>query len=455
MTSPEGAFYSAQDAEVDGREGGNYVWTPEEIRAAIPPEDAEFAIKVYGLDAGPNFRDPHHPDSPPTNVLFLRERPESLAASMRISPADLASKLDRINSALLAARSRRKQPRLDDKTIVAWNGLMIAAVARAGSLLKEPRYITAAERAASFILTRMRDPAAGLLRTYRAGAAKTPAFLEDYAFFLDGLLALTAAGRDHLAQTEALIAEAHRLFADPAEGGFFDTRAHQQDLFVRARSTHDGALPSGSSVMLGVLIALHDRTPSPAHLDAALGTLRSLSAAISRSPASTANGTRGLLALIAEGDQIASRLASLGPASHKPSAAATEFTPVEIYASEERIQIGPDLPASLSLVVRIADGYHITAADPGPGGQGLIPLRVSIVNGSGAAAFADYPQGDPYGPASDIRIHRESVEFPVAVERSGDWSGRPLLAVTYQACTDTECLEPRTVELSVAIDRVG
>jgi hypothetical protein len=108
----------------------------------------------------------------------------------------------------------------------------------------------------------------------------------------------------------------------------------------------------------------------------------------------------------------------------------------------------------LHLVLRIAEGYHINAADPGPGGAGLRPLRVGVINGTGVAAYADYPAGEAYGMDGEIRVHKGQVELTVVVEREGEWSGRPILAVTYQACTDTECLAPITAELDVAIDRL-
>jgi uncharacterized protein YyaL (SSP411 family) len=444
MTSAEGAFYSAQDAEAQGHEGGNYVWTAEELRETLPPDLAGIAAEIYGLSAGPNFRDPHHPEAPPSNVLFVRERPERLSA-------DAAAKLPRINSLLYAAREKRPQPLRDDKVIAGWNGLMIAAMARAGRDVAESRYLDAAERAAAFITGRMRSKD-GLLRTWRAGTAKTPAFLEDYAFLIGGLLALTGAGRGRVDVSVALVTEAERLFGD-GSGGFYDTRDRQPDLFVRPRSTYDGALPSGASVMLQNYIALHGHTRDGVYLDKAVAVLASLSAAIARSPASMVTAVRGLLALTAEGATLLNRVSSLGPA---PAAAPprNEFTPVEVYASEERVQVGRDRPARLELVIRIAPGYHITASEPGPGAEGLVPLRVGIVGGGGVTAYADYPPGEPYGPAGEVRIHRDSVAYPVAIERAGEWSGRPLLAVTYQACTDAECLAPVTVELSVAIDRL-
>lgn len=460
MTSPDGAFYSAQDAEVDGREGANYIWRAEELRAALPPDQAEFALKVYGVDEGPNFRDPHHPDEQPANVLRLKDRPERIAAAMGLDTAAFLARLDAVNAALEKVRTQRPQPRLDDKTLTSWNGLMIAAMARAGTALGERRFVEAAARAADAVFQHLRDPSGDLRRSHRAGQPGPPAFLEDYAFFIDGLLALHAADAQTgwlrgglaapatLTQARGLCHRAIELFGD-GEGGFYDTRDRQPDLFVRASTTHDGAIPSGVSAMLHNLIELHERTGDAQYLDAAIAGVRSVSGALAAAPTQAANSVRALLRLIAAGSTVAERLASLGPSPTPPD---TAPSPVEVYASEDRIQVGVDRPASLMLSVRIADGYHINAADPGPGGAGLIPLRIGVTNGTGVEVYADYPEGEPYGPDGDIRVHRGQFEFRIAVERVGTWSGRPLLTLTYQACTETECLPPTTVELSVAID---
>jgi uncharacterized protein YyaL (SSP411 family) len=462
MSGPEGELYSAQDAEVDGREGGNYVWQPDEVRAALGAGDAGLALKIYGLDGGPNFKDPHHAESPPAYVLRLSGRPEKIVAELGMSAQTLRERMDRINARLYEVRKGREQPRLDDKVLTSWSGLMIGALARAGLALKRREYVEAAARAADFVFARMRDGAGDLVRSWRAGRQGPAAVLEDYAFLVDGLLALRAADaatgwlRGGLSATAALVQarglteRAASLFGD-GEGGFFDTRANRTDLFVRARSTHDGALPSGVSVMLNNLIELHEGTGERRYLDDAVACLRSISAAVAESPIGTTNATRALLRMIGTESAVAERLAALGPARN--AATPEETTPVEIYASEERIRVGKGAPAELRLSVRIKDGYHLTAADPGPGGKGLVPLRVHTINGTGIATYADYPAGAPNGAAGELLIYRGTIEFAVAVERDGEWSGRPLLAVTYQACTDRECLIPTTVELDVAVDR--
>lgn len=468
LATREGAFASAQDAEVDGREGLNYVWSEPEIRAALSPEDAEFALKVYSLDRGPNFKDPHHEDAQPVNILRLDDRPDTLAQRLGVSPREFQERLGRINCKLYGVRATRKQPRLDDKILASWNGMMVAALANISRLLEKPERLTSAEQAMNFLSTRMHGKD-GLMRSSRGGESKTTGFLEDYAWVIAGLLALEKAEAQipagvehegpalttpdesrHLALARTLAEEAERFFGDASTGGYFDTRAQQSDLFVRPRTTHDGAIPSGSSVMLHNLLDLFELTRDTKFLDRALAVAAALSPHIAQSAVSSINATRAVLRMLTLGLQ--DRLAALGPAAAEPSAAG-DFTPVEVYADKERISLGPDMPAQVQIRMKIADGYHITAADPGKGGHGLMPLRVHIINGSGVEAYADYPKGEPYGTDGDLRIHRNELAFPVAVELKGDWRGQPLLAITFQACTDTECMEPTTVELDVAIDR--
>ncbi len=454
MVSPEGGFFSAQDAEVDGHEGANYVWTPEQIRGALPPDEAALALRVYGLDEGPNFRDPHQPDAGPSNVLRLGERPESTARRLGLEAPELRRRIASINERLYAARLGRDQPRVDDKILCGWNGLMIGALARAHADLGEPRYREAGERAARFILGALRAPGDGLFRSWRAGTPAVPAFLEDHAMLAHGLIALHRCGTDapgpFLDEALRLVREASQHFGDGA-GGFHDTRADQLDLFVRPRSTYDGATPSGGSMMLHVLLDLAEIMGRPEHVRAAGACLASLSAPIARSPVSAANSTRGLLRLIVSRPES---LAALFPQG-APAPARPGTEPVEILANGDGVRLGPAESDGLVIRLRIAAGYHVTAAEPGPAGASLIPLRIGVMGGAGVSVYAEYPAGEPYGPNDELRVYRGDVEIPIVIERDAPpaaWSGRPRLVVTYQACTETECLNPRTVVLDVALE---
>ncbi|MEZ6242306.1 MAG: thioredoxin domain-containing protein [Phycisphaerales bacterium] len=454
-----GGFFSAQDAEVDGREGLNYLWTPEEVRGALPADDAELAIKLYGLDKGANFRDPHHRDEAARTILSLRDRPERLAGALGMTPNDLCAKLDSINEKLYSVRAQRKQPHLDDKVIVSWNAMMIEALVAGTSLTGDARYHEGAERAGTHILTRMRAPDGTLLRVARGGKAKTPAFLEDHAALIRALVALHAspfaAGDQRLRDAVEIADLAEAAFAAPG-GGYFDTREGQGDLFVRTRSTYDGAIPCGSSLMLGALLMLHDATGEGRFLDRAVGALSSLSPRLARSPVAVVEATRQLLRML-RSPVLAGRMTLDEPQRFVTNDAAP--FPVEVLASADTIEVAPDRPASFRLRLEIKDAYHIVAADPGEGGRGLIPLRVGLVRGQGVAVYADYPAGEAFDPGipgvGDIRVHHGVIEFDVAIEHApgvGPSTGDPILGVTFQACTQTECLEPRTLELGVEID---
>jgi uncharacterized protein len=463
MTHKDGGFFSAQDAEVDGREGLNYLWTPQEIRAALTddPGDADFALHVYGLDQGPNFKDPHHPDEPARNVLRLEDRPERLAPRFNIPPETFNERLASINQRLYAARQTRKQPRLDDKVLAAWNGLMIGAFASAAREFEDPKLLVPAQKATDFILSRMTDSAGEggerrLLRSWREGKATTPAFLEDHSFLIHGLLELRRAdptSASHLERAQALLGLAQAAFFDQT-GAMYDTRDNATDLFVRTRSTHDGATPAGISVMLHDLLDLAELAGNAAHRTEALQSVITISSAISENPVGTINSTRALLRLLLtdDGGGATARLGAV-PAAPPPQRSAADLLPVEIYASLDRVSVAEDKPAELSLIIKIQTGYHVPAANPGDSqaARAPIPFRVGIVNGAGVVAYADYPRGQPYGDPP-IDAYQGQFELPIALEREGNWSGRPLLSVTYQACTDTECLAPVTVELDIAID---
>jgi hypothetical protein len=278
MTGEGGRFLSAQDAEVDAREGGNYVWTPAEARAALAglgPDDVSFAFRLYGLDGAPNFKDPHHPESPAVHVLRLPARPDALAAAWGMDARAFAAARGRVDAALLAARGRRKQPLTDDKTIAAWSGLMAEGLADAGDALAERAFVDAAAAGARFVIERMRRPDGRLMRCWRDGTPEVPGFLEDHACMANACLAIARATCDAgwRAHARDLMDAAERLFRDPASGTWYETEDGAADLFVRVRSTDDGAMPSGTSSALRASVAL-------AELDADAGRLGRAEASI-------------------------------------------------------------------------------------------------------------------------------------------------------------------------------
>ncbi len=258
MHGPEGAFHSALDADSEGVEGRYYVWSTAELRAVLG-EDAEAAIAWLGVSEQGNFQDPHHPE-PGLNVLQDREH-DHFAASLD------ATTRERIRARLLAARSQRVRPALDDKRLTAWNALMISALAETGAHLRaEPldgvdpalagTLLDAARRCAQFLLEQMRDEQGRLLRSYNDGRAKIDAYLEDHAFLLEALIVLFEATCEErwFEQATVLADELIERFADPERGGFFSTASDLQQLIARRKDLEDAPIPSGaSSAAVGLL----------------------------------------------------------------------------------------------------------------------------------------------------------------------------------------------------------
>jgi uncharacterized protein YyaL (SSP411 family) len=305
MVGEGGRFLSAQDAEVDAREGANYVWTPEEARAALEAAgcgaDWAFAARLYGLDGSPNFKDPHHADAPAVHVLRLSARPDALAREMGITDAEFAGRRVRVDAALLAARSLRRQPGTDDKTIAAWSGLMAEGMADAGAALGEPAFLDAAARAASFVLVQMRGVDGTLHRTWRGGTASVDGFLEDYACMANACLALAdATGGPHWrGEARALLAAAEARFLDPASGAWFDTAEGAADLFVRVRSVDDGAVPSGTASILRAMVRLGLAERDGAMLDRAERAIAAIAPAVREQPVASSGTVLAARALVA------------------------------------------------------------------------------------------------------------------------------------------------------------
>jgi uncharacterized protein YyaL (SSP411 family) len=248
MTDPAGGFYSSQDADSEGEEGKFFIWTPDEIRAALGQEASLF-LDAYGVTEHGNFEG--------RNILSLVSDADSLGRKHGLEPAEVQPRLDAARARLLAEREKRVHPGLDDKVLTAWNGLMLAAMAEAARVLKSERYRNAAERNAAFLLGQMRTPEGRLLRTWRQGQARLNGYLEDYANLAEGLLALYETTFDPVWYTAAreLAEAAIQHFAHP-NGGFYDTSDDHETLVVRPRGLQDNATPSGNGMMAAALLRL-------------------------------------------------------------------------------------------------------------------------------------------------------------------------------------------------------
>ena len=241
MTDKRGGFYSAEDADSEGEEGLFYLWTIDEIKNILSNEESELLINTYGLNKEGNYDDEATGNRTEKNILYLKEP---------INNIELKNRLNQIIKKLYQARKKRIHPLKDDKILTDWNGLMIAAYAKAGDVFNSDDYIQQAEKSAQFILKNLTDNNGRLLKRYRNGNAGVDAHLDDYAFFIWGLLELYEAtfNATYLAEALQLSNIMVDEFWDVTNGGFFLGGEKSEKLIVRAKTGYDGAMPSGNSV---------------------------------------------------------------------------------------------------------------------------------------------------------------------------------------------------------------
>jgi uncharacterized protein YyaL (SSP411 family) len=274
MTDPGGGFYSAEDADsvppehagdpaAHKMEGAFYVWADAEIEQLLG-DDAPIARRRFGIEASGNAPSDPQGEFTGKNLLYISEHVEDIAARLRISRESVVAAIDRVRTAMFDARVRRPRPHLDDKVLTAWNGLMVAAFARAARVLPDSpsrnAYLDAGRRSAGFIHATLWNESGQLLRRYRAGDAGIEGYAEDYAFLIFGLLELFQADGDikWLDWARTLQTEQDKRFWDPVEGGWFSTTGRDPSVLLRLKEDYDGAEPAASSVsVLNLLTLLH------------------------------------------------------------------------------------------------------------------------------------------------------------------------------------------------------
>ena len=266
LTHADGGFYSAEDADSaadperprEKSEGAFYLWSKPEIDAILAPADAKIFCYRFGVEEHGNVSEDPHGEFRGRNILFQAHTLEQTAAHLGIRLEEVRAVLNTTSQKLMQVRASRPRPHLDDKILTGWNALMISAFAKGAQILNEPRYADAARAAASFIRRELFDPARGiLLRRYREGAA-IDGFLDDYAFLINALLDLyeTTFDREDFLFAMQLAERAGALFEDREEGAFFSTPEEGESLVLRLKDDHDGAEPSGNSVLALALLRL-------------------------------------------------------------------------------------------------------------------------------------------------------------------------------------------------------
>jgi uncharacterized protein YyaL (SSP411 family) len=437
LTAPTCGFYSSLDADSDGREGAYYLWTAADVDSALPDRAAaDLARTAFALGQAPLVDGAYH----------VLTRPE------RASTSD--SRVDDLRRALFAYRSKRPRPFLDDKIVTAWNGQMIAAYAVAGRVLGQPKYTESAAKAADFVLTQMRTADGRIFRCYAAphgqpARASVAAYLDDYAFLIDGLLRLHGATRNArwLKEARDLADIMIRHYGD--EGGGFSLTANDQDyLFARTMPMQDAAQPSGNGVAVRDLLGLAIETGEPKYRGIAARTMRTFMADLEQTPAAMPTMALAVDEYLAE--QPREGEAPATPVQPGPGAAKRSDSVVKVSASAGRI--GTDGRQTVRVLLATEKGWHVYANPVGNPDLESVATAVSISSKvKPKAVKVTYPKGkivnDPL--VGNYSVYEGKVELEAIVERVGGDSGPLEVTVKFQACNEKTCLLRSTVTLTV------
>lgn len=442
MTDPLGGFYSAIDSESEGGEEGKYyTWTLKELRKTLGDDDAGYFASTFHFEEGGNFLEEATKEKNGTNIPHLV--PTQIGTLDNIRIASLSEKLNK-------ARESREYPHLDDKVITAWNGLMISALAHAGRILEEPRYIKAADRAALFLLSTVKQPDGTLLRTWRKGKVGDRGYLNDYAFLCEGFLELYEATNDAEWLSEAMATADLMLkkFEDPNGGFFFTSREHEELLLRSKNLTGGGNLPVGNGVALQVLIRLHELSGEQRFLQSAARGLNSFQGLMLRSPQQVEHLI--LANIMFESLQAKAREPKLKSVADFQSAAVKG----RVLIQDTKLKPGDVLEVRVAF--DIDDNYHIYAASQES--DALVATSI-VLRQPKAWTIRELktPKASPLmqdGAEETVLTYEGSVmvslsiEVP-AIENAGEKELE--LEINYQACEKSFCLTPSTHRIQIPI----
>lgn len=468
LTDPQGGFYSALDAETDGVEGEHYAWSQEELKTILGEGYPLFA-EFYGLNEPVRFDHGY--------VLHRVTTLEKLAEKHNTGADELASQLAESRQKLHTVRNQRKPLLKDDKILTSWNGLMIEGMATAGRVLKRPDYTAAAEKAAQFILDQMRDKEGHLYRSYRGGEARLNAYLDDYAFFTQGLLALhQATGKQQwLDEARKLTDLQIALFWDQKEHGFFFTTHDHEQLIARTKNAYDAAIPSGNSISARNLIQLSELTGEARYRQHADETLQLFGRVIKRYPNRCAQLVQAVgeylqtpadqkqsavslssgefVELVEAPDQLVSvnpGLELLAAAGLGQTGQQKKLVKANAYLSVDKLPAGKK--CKVAIVLTIEDGWHINQNPSSP--DFLVPTTFSIKSAQNIKLTdIKYPAGHKFvvaGFDEPLLVYEKQAIIRGTLEIPASAAGKEEaleLNIKYQACNDQTCIRPTTVSL--------
>jgi len=434
MTSPSGGFYSASDADSEGKEGTFFLWTPEQISKALNPEYAMLALDLYGITAQGNFEG--------KNILHLPVSLEAYAKQHKLSLPRLLKQVDSFREQLRVARDRRIPPLRDDKILTAWNGMMITSLARAGEGLLERRYLEAARLAAEFLWKHNRRGQGELWRAHLQGSSSVPALQEDYAYLAEALIILydVSGERVWLERAQEVVDGMIAQFWDEESGGFFmNAEAPDPPLMIRPKDTTDGAIPSGNSVAVRALALLAKRTGKMIYQDKANVTLTALSSSILSHPISY---TYLLLSV----DELL--YGEVGPRQYGANGGVKATA--RLTADKENVNW-------LTVELKISPGWHINGHKPLQ--ENLTPTTITLDGDcqSWLLGTVDYPTPEVLQlgfQKERLALYQGTVHIRAKVTRNVQDTQEKMrvvpIYIRLQACDDRACLPPETLVLRVS-----
>ncbi|MEM7477950.1 MAG: DUF255 domain-containing protein [Planctomycetota bacterium] len=441
MTHPKGGFYSAIDSESeDGEEGRYYTWSMQELEMELGEEKASQFAEAYNFEPAGNFTEEATGERPGTNIPFLAI--DSLASTL----SDTA--LSESRAKLREARKQREYPHLDDKILTAWNGLMISALAHAGRTLDEKQYTQAAEKSAGFILSSlMREK--DLLRSWRADKAILPGYLNDYAFFIEGLMELHKSTNDPrwLNAAQELADRMLDLFEDKQNGGFYFTGEQHEELLVRSKNLLGGGnLPNGNGVAAICLLELYRLTDQAKYFEAAEKTLTSFSELMLTSPRQVEH--------LVLANTLYLEINDNAEASPEPNVVAKHqgvALSAQLIIKDNSVKSGETIDAELA--IQLKPNFHIYTPDQNAKLDfSTIPVSLQSKSKELVLEKVAFPKGkskDDKALNSTVNVYSDTVNIPLRLKFPLSPAEETTfeLELSYQACDDKRCLEPQSVSL--------
>lgn len=487
MTTPEGAFCSALDAETNAIEGEYYVWSKDEVQQTLGADTAALFAKTYGLNKKNPFEHGY--------VLHLPRSLQRVAEDTEVALPQLQKTLAAARSKLLTQRANRERPLLDDKVLTAWNAMMIQSLAQSGRLLDRPQDIAAAQRAMQFLQQNLQTDDGRLLRTWRSGEAKYSAYLDDYAFTVAALLELhKATGKDNWLNNALQVAtKQNELFFDQKLQAFYFTATGHEKLIARTSSAYDSVFPSGNSVSIKNLLQLSHLKKQADFATIAQQTLSRFASSIERSPASCAGLGRALHDWLSSDQRQATAEhrnnrfiltaakqsddeegvvddGADSPAAENDSPGdatpieRSTFKPIPVpagpFANQKRekpvkvkvYRLYNKLPRSgksiIAIELQITDGWHVNANPAKP--DFLVPTSIKLKTTQKIKLTKiEYPKPhdlEVIGSDEPYHVYDGKVLIYGLLEIESAKSPAELeFHVTYQGCNAQECLPPDTI----------